>query len=581
MSYELFNKNITILKKYKYYFGLPLMLKKYSEITYNDNDSTIIIADDVKKNDRILFFNEMSYFKIKSIEKSSYMNFFYKWKRTPLYLFYEENEFEKILGYFNIEELITTGRVVFIVGWNYLKNYFNNMQTVLPDKFFNDGEGLVKNIINNQKRYRKELLEKTHRNIASYYSQNEQQIIENIQNSKYKILFITTRFLGYRYLRDLYEGSVRAGYDTELAIEDDNINRIYYELYIDKYKPDIIFMLNQFRHNFKYIPKQPVCITWIVDRYDYIYSKDASSRLGKRDIICNALINDSRLWEQYGYDKNALIELLYPGNDMIYQKYSLTAEEKNKFSCDIALVSNNTDYKGFLHEIIDQIPEMYKDTFIKLSNKYYEQEYNENSIYGHKNLKEYISKQYEQDNIYIPDDVFEIIFNYFLLARYFARKHVWTRWLIEEGNYKIKLWGLDWCKMPEFQKYDMGVAPNGETLSKIYQSAKICIAAQPDVTYPSRVPEITLSGSMPIISYIPPEYDIVPCKYLELDKDIICFYNKQDLYDKLKFYLNNEQERKKMISRTKKAIQQNLIVEKQAKFVFDEIEKRFMKREDL
>lgn len=575
MKTELFQNNIKILHDYKYYYGpnvLSLVSQEYKNINTNER-----LIEEIQENDRILFYNELNSGKIiEALEKSD-KTFFYKWKKTPLYLFYEEEYFCKLLNLEAVEKFLDKERIVFIVGWGEFNKYFSNMQTVLPDKIINDLDSKVLNIVMEYKCNREKRLSKARENITEYYSRNTNQIIENIRNKKYKILFMTTRFLGFRYLRDLYEGSVQAGYDAALAIEESNISRIYYELYIEEYKPDIIFLINQFRDDFEYIPAEPICVTWIVDRYERIYSKDTSAKLGKRDVVCNCVVNDTRLWEDYGYKKEELIELLYPGNDRVYREYALTQDEKELYFCDIVLVSNNTNYPKYIQYVLNKFPENVRSTVFRMSEEYYNMEYKGESIYGHEKIKDFIIQHFKEDDVMLEDEKMEKVFNWFLLIRYFARKHVLARWLIEANKYNIKMWGLDWCDMPEFQKYDMGVAPNGETLSKIYQSAKIAIATQPDITYPSRIAEITLSNTLALVGYIPPEYDIIPCKYLELGKNIACYYDREDLYNKLDYYLENERARSQMIQQTKKIIQQKLVVKIQAKDTFEAIEERYRK----
>ena len=48
-------------------------------------------------------------------------------------------------------------------------------------------------------------------------------------------------------------------------------------------------------------------------------------------------------------------------------------------------------------------------------------------------------------------------------------------WIIEAGFTNLKLWGQGWQESTKYKKYAMGVAPNGETLSKIYQASKIVV----------------------------------------------------------------------------------------------------------
>lgn len=76
-------------------------------------------------------------------------------------------------------------------------------------------------------------------------------------------------------------------------------------------------------------------------------------------------------------------------------------------------------------------------------------------------------------------------------------------------------------------------------------------------------------------NYIPEENDDVDIrKILEVDKDVIMFYNREDLIQKLHYYLEHEEERQKMIERGRKAALEKMTYDILMKRVLKEIGER-------
>ena len=121
----------------------------------------------------------------------------------------------------------------------------------------------------------------------------------------------------------------------------------------------------------------------------------------------------------------------------------------------------------------------------------------------------------------------------------------------------------------------MGSAENGETLSKIYQASKIVVGNNIVTTAAARAWETMLSGGFYISNYIPEEEDAVDIrKIIEVGKDVVMFYNREDLIEKLHYYLEHDEERKKMAERGRKAALDKMTYDVLMKRVLEEVAKR-------
>ena len=116
---------------------------------------------------------------------------------------------------------------------------------------------------------------------------------------------------------------------------------------------------------------------------------------------------------------------------------------------------------------------------------------------------------------------------------------------------------------------------NGETLSKIYQASKIVLGNNIITTAAARAWESMLSGAFYLSNYIPEENDDVDIrKIIEVGKDVIMFYNREDLIEKLHYYLGHEDERQEMIKRGREAALEKMTYDVLMKRVLKEVAER-------
>ncbi len=153
-------------------------------------------------------------------------------------------------------------------------------------------------------------------------------------------------------------------------------------------------------------------------------------------------------------------------------------------------------------------------------------------------------------------------------------RQVLVDWLLDAGFKKIKLWGKDWQKYRRYTDYAMGVAENGETLSKIYQSSKIVVGNNVQTTAAARAWEAMLSGAFYMSNYIPPEEDAVDIrKIIKANEELVMFYDKEDFLQKTEYYLTHEKERQKMIETGRKAALERMTYDSLMNRVMEEIPK--------
>lgn len=493
--------------------------------------------------------------------------------KNPIYLYYDKLEvFYLLIMQNKLEELLNTERVVFFLKESELKSFLYDEYAMIPNKFVAEqgNEKLMEKIIAKIEKTTAIRIADYDKNICwnkEYYIKNKGNILANIRGKKPKILFVTTRFsTAVQYhTRDCIEACQRLGCETELIIEPSDIHRNYWMAYskiIKNFYPDIYFQIDHFA-NREIIPKEIIGVNWFQDPLPHLTAPRTPLTLTKKDYI---LALDVKGAKNIGYLPEQIMLAAILANHLIYQPYKLSDQERERYSADIILVANSNDLNEKKRALINSIndnkqPKISDRVIEKILRCYYQLAYEEKiNLTNIKITKEYLSQEIKiHCHEILEDDILsKLAEEFFIYTKATVFRNVLTEWLIDGGYTNLKLYGNDWASNKKFAPYAMGVAPNGEILSKIYQSAKIVLGTNIHNTGPARVYETFLSGGFYLANYIVPEYDTMNIrdKYLE-NEEIPFFYNRQDLYAKLDYFLANPDECKKITERTRAKMLEN------------------------
>lgn len=574
-----YKQNVEDLKNYEYYYGedfvpynkvtcLPLWFDD-EHLYYLELNEKLIFCytKDVQEVDNNngyhIIFNDIHFNISLQIEKDTFIDdICYKATkfRTPIYLIFDNSLFQCLLLNMKFNVLFIRNRIFIYNNINfYLKDNINNLfkKKIIfySYKEINDYLKYIQLIIK-KINYANSILDKNNREIELYYKDNK--YIQNIIKKNPKVLIITTEFstiLKYhsRYLNNALN---RIGLETfYLEIKFNKpINNLDIVDFINNFKPDIIITINWLRKDIINISDKIVFLTWLQDIPFLRNLKNSEIYLEKNDFILNHFITDKELYNLKNISSDRFIDAPICSDEFTYKKYELTKEEKEKYSCDICLVAHNSD----IYEFVREKKEINLITGIILE-KLLEESLNSNKIYfSKKEINEFLNLVLEnfindctgslEDLIgnfkYIINVIKEDIIDKF---NYTIIKVNIVDTLINAGFKNIKLWGREWSNIERFKPYAMGEAKNGEELSKIFQSSKIVLGCNNASSIQSRVFETFLSGGFFINCYIDPNEDISDIrKYFKEDEEMVFFRTKEDLINKVKYYLENDEERKRM-----------------------------------
>ncbi len=528
-----------------------------------------------------MMFNELWSEDIIKCEEKSRLTEPFMDMNIPMYLVYDRLYWILSLQLYDFSGLIDTGRIVFLIGQKVFCEYLLDTQVIMPNRIQMEQESeyleLLKKIA-----YHKDLeYRENKQKIAEYYAGREAEIDEHIRSGKPRILFLTSRFttiLQY-HTRDCMEYAKRLGCETRLMIEKDGIFRTTNydtQKVLLEFKPDIVFCIDHYRAEYQDIPAELVWVTWIQDALPQsTLDQEIVDKTGKRDVVFSMFISDL-CGKQWKMNYKDVLEMPVPVNTRLYHNWELSSEERNAYACDICIIANGTDYwdeiEDYLRGASVEVAESCKaviEVYMELMKK-------EKFYYGAEENYQLI--QYIANELQIPfrESFLRKLSDEISMRIYYRRyKSLVAEWLIDAGFTNLKLYGNEWANNEKFVPYAMGVIENGEKLSKALNSAKISIGLHPHVSLPSKLLESISSGTLYIAHHIPQEHDLANAReYFEEDKELLYYYSKQDLVEKVDYYLQHEAERQKIIEAGQRRIREDLTYEQMIKKMIEETAKK-------
>lgn len=479
---------------------------------------------------------------------------------VPVYLYYDEAVFEALLQCTEMEGLLKDHRTVVLVGEDQFRYFFAQSQARFPHRIISANMEMLKGVLDHQLQVDEQQVARDKAQIETYYSDAKKEIDERIRQKKPRILFVTSYFTSVlkNHARNLRRSAEKMGLDTAIIMEQGSIFSL---CHVDEYarlnsfRPDMIICIDHFRFEYQGYPKEIIWVCWTQDPILDVMNPLTPAKLGNRDFVMSHFTT----WQEFrdlGYPADRKMDAPIPSNQEIYKPYSLTAEEKERYSCDICLVCHASDVDAHIQRIIGGLPEDKREAIAFVYKRYQRKVYETGEPWYRRELfEQLIAGTFQASSeMQWPDSFLkELADDMYLRFNQRVFREALVDWLLDAGFTNIRLWGNGWKKNPKYAPYAMGPAENGETLSKIYQASKIVVGNNVMTTAAARAWETMLSGGFYLSNYIPEEADITDIrKIVTVGEDVIMFYNRDDLIEKLHYYLEHEDERKIMIEKGRK-----------------------------
>ena len=599
-----YNENLAILLSYQHNFIHEL--PKFEELQYYliaknefegyiyDSNNQLFIGDitfgkkdtdsnlALEMNDVVLSLDEFDVEKLQQMHDQTKDPLWINNMKVPIYLIWKDSiKREVFLQMQQYTALIKQERVVIFSDFENnreLDSFLKNMRNLIPcvlsvNVRYRDAiKGVIDRISKYRNDYINNMLEEVKRVTEGYNEEYYRKLFSG-NNEEIRILFYTRRFTQVvQYAtRDFMKACQRLGITCEYLIEENDLQRADSIVLLESiitFKPNVIFRINYLRSDFKDIPTNILFVSWMQDPSNQSHSVQQAKEFLKYDYAIGSKVHLD-VMKETGYDSSRFSIQDVPVDDTVFVEKQLSFEEKNRYSSDIALPSNYANPEDALSLLI---LELLKN--VDFGNE--EQKQNQDFL-TKLCIKSYDILQFKINNgeLITSTQHCEIILNeianlldiklgdklmHSVAERLFIEvclglhRKTTINWVIDNG-FNINLWGRNWDKDYFLRPHARGVIAHGEELAKVYSASKIILASCSHYTGHFRVFEALCCGALPFLRYIPPEVDMLNFRedFIE-NEHFVFFYDENDLIDKLRYYLHNENDRLRIVNNGRKRV---------------------------
>ncbi len=560
---ENFNKNVQLLQSNKILFSNltfdfedikkdVLTIANYQDKYFViEGKSTLLLADGINLNEiqRLLEEGRFIYLIYGDLKKFYYMLLFEDLSRLSRY--------------------IQEKKIIFFAGrdMDNIQGFFANMMLTPPDYYIDlskhkDYRNIAKEIL----RLKNLKLVSYVEEVNAYYKNKDCQYYQNLfsrDTSDIKVLLITSRntTINQYICRNWYNAFVELGYTAKLLIENEpyeSMHTMYIWEQMYEFKPDIVFHINFTVGSVLKEYEIKKNLLWIMryrDKTDISYANKGY------DYGNMFVLPMNTEW------KEELIDIGIPSNRILYtidgvniNVFTKKSDVNEKYACDVVTVNNAGGGEFFtLKLLLDKIDNNEaKQVIHELYADLIEMAHNEEFIFFYNSFNNLITDKFLLRGMQITADVMRLIASYFsIIMLDFYRVRV-IEWIMDSGiTQNIKVWGKWWSNIEKFRDIHMGVAKHGKQLAKIYRSSKIALSEHPHNTLHERNFEILASGGFPLIKNTEPENNETIdniTNYFKENEEVVLFYSKDDLLNKIQYYLDNPEERERVAENGRKLV---------------------------
>lgn len=290
--------------------------------------------------------------------------------------------------------------------------------------------------------------------------------------------------------------------------------------------------------------------------------------------MCKKMLSFDPRWNFFHYGKDKTNEMfidlikrekpeyifLFIGSDEFYFKTLLKIKEISPRTITFAFFSDDDIYYTSHTRYLN----LFVDYGIAFQRKYL-------YLYKKDGYKNVFSGAVTNTGFFKPlnlEKKYDVTFFGFPLLEKSGRYQI-IRYLMDKGI-KIRLFGRGWAKYKEFEKI-YGGAPSSEELIRILSQSKIslCLSKsnQGKTTTKTKFYEAGACKTFVLTEYCDAYFDT-----FKEGEDIVTFKTKEELLDKINYYLKNEGRREKIAENAYKTIKKHCDIENTLKYIFKRIE---------
>jgi spore maturation protein CgeB len=328
---------------------------------------------------------------------------------------------------------------------------------------------------------------------------------------------------------------------------------------LSEFKPDMLFTINHLRAEYKEaLPRNMLFVSWVQDEMAHLFEPGLAKKTTDADFIYAVAPSTVERCEKTGY-KNVKLLCMATNPDIYF-----APQEKNpKYECDIALITNVS-----MPETLQQYPELVPH-IVRLIRE------EDLVVFPIENAKAVLARAEKDLSMRVDEKIRADVLWYILnrIARYARRTEV-ALWAKQAG-YRLKLYGDGWETIPELQEFACGRVASGDELRDLYFSARLHLHINEGINMHQRVFECISSGGFILVRSLPSDNQPGGLgEFMEIGKELITFSVRADFLERVTLYLNNEQERQKVIEAGRRRVLNEHTYECRMRKVLQDIRER-------
>jgi tetratricopeptide (TPR) repeat protein len=466
-----------------------------------------------------------------------------------------------------------------------LEDLLLNQRIAFPSKIINPAG---KNTVFNNKRLVPllkrceikilESIEKYKQQLATLYPDNFAEIVRSkiAKKEKLRILLKTSSYTTYlQYCtRDMADGFKKLGH--EVLIEKENEHSgvgIRVDLSLENmcdFYPDIVFCIDNLRHQVSFLSKNIPFVTWVQDPLTHLVSPKSCDLFCSQDFIYASneyFINLLSSKEQYNNTSIGLLpfllnpELYYPVECVKKYDVSYVGNLYIPQNCEAAFTDTpDSDLSEIEYMLRRLISHLHGKSMRRLNHFYV----NPDSLVVE--LKDFF-----QNNGLGFDENDKTLFSLIRDEVLIMVLRIRPVKVLKDAGIVVHLFGVGWQEHPWFQDMAHGVVQNGAALNLVINETLINLNLNPGISFHNKIPEVTGAGAF-FLSRNIGEADLLPLeRFFEPDKEIVLFEDENDLVVKVRHYLSRPEECALIARRAREKVLEQFTFEKGAARILEDI----------
>ncbi len=485
--------------------------------------------------------------------------------------------------YSELSDYIEQRRIIFFDGTDEmtLNDFFLNPLVQAPDNMFGmvntvKYDDILENIIGLRAKHALSAFKQS----DEYYKNIDHEYYEKLflkDPAEIKIMLISseTTEVNKFIAKNWYQAFLELGYQAKLHIEKNPYELVTsFSIYTttNMFRPDIVFHINWTADGIYLKSEITNNILWIMRYRDSLNNPVYDAKPGDGYNYFNMFflpifVDWLEKMKSIGIPENRILNIsdgvninLLPKKDETYKQYA----------CDIVAINNSGGseferlkfYIGLIGETIEDeaTMELFKNIVLEQFDKLKEEVNDESNIfltYDSAHIIDSIKDKLLVHNMEFSDYAKGFMSNFIEhMMDCLCRGRI-IEWIIDSGiTSNIKLWGKGWVNHDKFKKFNMGMATHGEELAAIYRNSTISISDTPWALH-ERTFEIFASGGFPLIRHVKcPEVENPNriTNYFKEDEEIVLFRSKDELLNKIQYFLDNPDERNRIAEKGRQVV---------------------------